>query len=195
MSGVALLLAGYLAAGSSLVWATGLGRTPRALAFHAGLALLLGWALAGIAASWLLSAGAAATPLQVAAVLALAAAAAVAAGRRAAPLPRPRALPETRGGRLLAAAAAALLVAYLLVHLRRALATGANWWDAWAFWLPKAKSLYHFGGLDIAPGGFTSFANPEYPPLVPAVDALVFHLNGSADAATASAHSCRTSAA
>ncbi|HVM18209.1 MAG TPA: hypothetical protein VM290_11565 [Gaiellaceae bacterium] len=195
MTAVVLVLALYLAAGGALLWAVGLARTPRALLFHAGLAALLGWAAAGIAASYLLVAGAAATPLQVAGVLAVVAAAAVGVGRRAAPLPRPRALPETRGGRWLAAGAAALLAVYLLVHLRRALGTGANWWDAWAFWLPKAKSLYHFGGLDTGPGGFTSFANPEYPPLVPAVDALVFHLHGAADAAPLPTHEWALAAA
>ena len=56
--------------------------------------------------------------------------------------------------------------------LRRSLGDGAPLqWDAWAFWLPKAKSLLDFGGLDTAVGGFTSFANPGYPPLVPALEA------------------------
>ena len=34
-------------------------------------------------------------------------------------------------------------------------------WDAWSFWLPKAKSIVYFGGLDTSTGGFTSFANSE----------------------------------
>ena len=183
-----LLLLVYALAGAAVLHGLGLVRSLRSLFVHAGLAVVVGWALTGVATSFLLVAGAAGRPIEVLPVVALAAAAALAAGRRAAPLPEPRAPAESRVGGAVAAAAAALLAAYLLVHLRRALSTGANWWDAWAFWLPKAQSLYWFGGLDTGPGGFTSFAHPHYPPLVPALNALVFRLEGAADAAPLPAH-------
>ena len=51
-------------------------------------------------------------------------------------------------------------------------------WDSWAFWLPKAKSTYYFHGLDSGPGGFTHFANRDYPPLAPALEATNFHFIG-----------------
>ena len=43
--------------------------------------------------------------------------------------------------------------------------TGVLHPDVWNQWLPKAKILYFFGGLDTGPGGFTSQFNPDYPPL------------------------------
>ena len=51
-------------------------------------------------------------------------------------------------------------------------------WDTWAFWLPKAEAIYYFHGLDTGLGGFTTFANPQYPPLVPVIDAASFHFMG-----------------
>jgi hypothetical protein len=86
---------------------------------------------------------------------------------------------------LVVAAAAALVgVVYLAVLLRAVVPGAASaTWDAWAFWVPKAKTIYYFGGLDAGPGGLTSFANSDYPPLLPAFDAGVFAFAGRADAA------------
>jgi hypothetical protein len=82
-----------------------------------------------------------------------------------------------------AVAGAAVLLVQLAALLRRALDAGApTQWDAWAFWLPKARSIIDFGGLDTAIGGFTSFANPGYPPLVPAVEASAFAFMGNTTA-------------
>ncbi len=55
-------------------------------------------------------------------------------------------------------------------------------YDAWAFWVPKAKAIYFFGGLDHQV--FTTFPGPTYPPLVPILDAAAFHAMGSADVTT-----------
>jgi hypothetical protein len=54
--------------------------------------------------------------------------------------------------------------------------------DAWAFWIPKAKAIYFFGGLDEQI--FTVSAGPTYPPLLPILDAAAFHAMGSADVVT-----------
>ena len=55
-------------------------------------------------------------------------------------------------------------------------------YDAWAFWVPKAKAIYFFGGLDEQV--FTTAAGPTYPPLVPILDASAFHAMGGADTVT-----------
>ncbi len=55
-------------------------------------------------------------------------------------------------------------------------------YDAWAFWVPKAKAIYFFGGLDQQV--FTTFPGPTYPPLVPILDAAAFRVMGSADVTT-----------
>ena len=55
---------------------------------------------------------------------------------------------------------------------------GLSAWDAWAFWVPKAKAICFFGGLDEQ--FFRELANPTYPPLLPALEASAFHFMGSA---------------
>ena len=60
-------------------------------------------------------------------------------------------------------------------------ATGVLHADVWNQWLAKAKSLYFFGGLDTGTGGFTSQFNPDYPPLDPTTEALVFAAQGGVD--------------
>jgi hypothetical protein len=70
----------------------------------------------------------------------------------------------------------------LEVLFRAARLQGLQAYDAWAFWVPKAKAIYFFGGLDHQV--FTTFANPNYPPVVPILDAAAFHAMGSADVTT-----------
>lgn len=48
-------------------------------------------------------------------------------------------------------------------------------WDVWAMWEAKGKALYFFHTLDSGTGGATSFAHPDYPPLVPALIAAQYH--------------------
>ena len=89
--------------------------------------------------------------------------------------PRPR-------ERLVALAFGALVVVYVEALFRSARLASLSAWDAWAFWVPKAKAIYFFGGLDEQ--FFRELANPSYPPLVPALEASAFHFMGSADAVT-----------
>src|SRR5581483_2911966 len=60
------------------------------------------------------------------------------------------------GSRGSVAVLAVLLVGYLW---RSAVPTGVVNPDVWNFWLPKAKSIFFFGGLDTGPSGFTSYDN------------------------------------
>jgi hypothetical protein len=82
--------------------------------------------------------------------------------------------------RSLALAGAAVLVFALVAAVLVAVTGGADTsYDVWAFWLPKAKAIYYFHGLDTGLGGFTAYANPQYPPGVPAAAAAAFHFMGS----------------
>jgi hypothetical protein len=147
-----------------------------------GVAYLLGLAAVCVAATVVLSLGGG---LSTGVVLVLtlgtaAAGVAIGAARRR---PVPRRLGSwsiSMSPGALATAGLALLTAVVLAAFARAAyhaPVGA--WDAWAFWLPKAKGIYHYGGLDeqllrALPGG-------SYPLLVPALDAMDFRFIGSAD--------------
>ena len=106
----------------------------------------------------------------------------LAAGRaRACPTPRGRRL---EGGSGLVVTAVGIAAAGVLLEgfFRTARLSGLYWFDGWAFWVPKAKAIYFFGGLDEQL--FTELPGASYPVLVPALDAAVFHVVGSADVVT-----------
>ena len=84
---------------------------------------------------------------------------------------------------LFVTAAGIALVGLLLEALfRSARLQSLQAYDAWAFWVPKAKAIYFFGGLDEQI--FTTSAGPTYPPIVPILDAAAFHAMGSVDVVT-----------
>jgi hypothetical protein len=150
----------------------------------AGLALVVGWATTGIGLSLGLVAGLAMTVAETVALWVLVAAGGLALARAvpAAPL-RPVRREGRRGGRLLALAGAGLLGVYLvLLGWRSAEPSGLLHADVWNFWLPKAKTIFYFGGLDTGVGGFTSQTSPDYPPLLPALEATAFRFVGGTDA-------------
>lgn len=188
---LALLNAGFLAVGQALLAGTGLVRDARSAFRLAGLAYLAGWAATGVALSFVLMAGVPFRAVTVLVLWAALAAAGLAAVRRvpASELQPAGAAAGGRAGRGLdlaergvGLAAAAALVAYLVVELlsingRR----GSFHPDVWAMWLPKGETIFFFHGLDLGQGGFTSFAHPNYPPLVPSLDATTFAFLGRAD--------------
>ena len=147
-----------------------------------GLAYLLGVALVGVTLSIELVLG---VPFSSATIVLTGAALALAAVALRCPLGqwRPE-LPDARaqGVWLVTLAGAALVIVYLEVLFRSARLSALSAWDAWAFWVPKAKAIYFFGGLDEQ--FFRELANPSYPPLVPALEASAFHFMGSADVVT-----------
>lgn len=180
--GLAVFDAFLLVAGFGALHGLGLVRSSRDALRHAGLALVVGWAAVGIADSIALILGA---PLNrwVVASLALGIAVAGALAGRRVPSYRLRVIGESGLASWVAVVGAAVVLVQLAALLRRALAAGApTQWDAWAFWLPKARSIVDFGGLDTAVGGFTSFASPSYPPLVPALEANAFAFMGNTTA-------------
>jgi len=176
--GIVVLDAIYLAVGAATLFGLGIARTARALALHAGLALLVGWAVLGTVASLLLIAGLAAAVWQIVLAAALLTAAAPALGRRIDARPA-RLVGDASGWQTwFAVAGAAALLVYLEALFWRSRYAQPTEWDVWSFWLPKAKSIVYFDGLDTSVGGFTSFANSDYPPFAPAVESLAFRFAG-----------------
>ena len=103
---------------------------------------------------------------------------------------RPGARPSTRRGRALALgdcrcslpSSSAWRCVYFEALFRSGRLAGLDEFDGWAFWVPKAKAIYFFGGLD--PQFFPELPGPSYPPLVPALSTTSFHFMGSADVVT-----------
>ncbi|HEY1316256.1 MAG TPA: hypothetical protein VGF10_03465 [Gaiella sp.] len=184
--GLAALNGAYTVLGVTLLWAfRGLPRWSDVLRL-AGLGYLLGLAAFGVVWTQLLVVGVPLTGsgLVVSLVLGTAAAAiaAVLLGRE-----RPRGLGDTArhastAAVLVTACGIALAGLLLEVVFRSARLQSLQAYDAWAFWVPKAKAIYYFGGLDHEL--FTTLANATYPPVVPIVDAAAFHAMGSADTST-----------
>jgi hypothetical protein len=149
-----------------------------------GLALFTGWAATGIGSSVGLVAGFAMTVAETVALWVVLVSAALVVARAVPPAPTRPALAERgRAGSLLGLAGTALLGVYLvLLGWRSALPSGLLHADVWNFWLPKAKTIFHFGGLDTGVGGFTSQTSPDYPPLLPALEATAFRFVGRPEA-------------
>jgi hypothetical protein len=184
--GLAALNGAYAVLGLTLLWAVrGLSRWSDVLRL-AGLGYLLGLASFGIVWTQLLVVGVTLDGWTL--VLSLVLGAAAAAG--AAVLLRrehPRGFGDPArhvptGGLLVTAGGIALAGLLLEVMFRSARLQSLQAYDAWAFWVPKAKAIYYFGGLDHQL--FTTLANPTYPPVVPILDAAAFHAMGSADVST-----------
>ncbi len=77
---------------------------------------------------------------------------------------------------------AAISTIYFEALFRSGRLAGLSEYDAWAFWVPKAKAIYYFHGLDL--GFFRSLPGQSYPPVIPALEAATFHVMGSADVVT-----------
>ena len=172
----------YLAAGAALLWALRGWRSWAETARLAGLSYLTGVALMGTLWSLALVAG---IPLSLAflgasfaAVLVVALGAGLRLGRTV-PTRSPARL--TRDG-LVGAAGVAATCLFLAALFRAARLSGLYAWDAWSFWVPKAKSIYFFGELDEQL--LRSVPNGSYPPLIPVLDSAAFHFMGGPDVVT-----------
>jgi hypothetical protein len=171
-----------LGVGEALLFGLGLVRSLRDALRWAGMGFVVGWCALGSVIVYALVLG---VSLATWEALALATALGVAGlilGRVVSPAAEPPRRPERGLARVVAVGAAGCLVGYLaLLGLHAALTASPTAWDAWAFWLPRAKAIFFFHGLQPhLRGGYASFAHPEYPPLVPAFDATVFHFAGGA---------------
>lgn len=139
-----------------------------------GLSYLVGVAWTGIAGGLLLVAGFSFDSVEIAAVAVLPLATFVFVSRLREKRARPA--PEVDGSRWIAAPA--ILIAGLIVLKSAVQPLSA--WDAWSFWIPKAKSLIYFDGLSSA---FlqSGVANADYPPLLPILESAAFRFMGQFD--------------
>jgi hypothetical protein len=168
------------ALGYAVLNCLGFVRRPAEAVRYVGLAFFAGWALEGILLSLLLLVGIDPSVWHTAVLAAVLAGACVWARRYFPRLERPfRAPDRDLLLRTAAIAGGALLVVALAAGIVSTVRLGADpRWDVWAVWLPKAKAIYYFHGLATGIGGFTTYGNPFYPPLVPALTAQTFHLMG-----------------
>jgi len=179
VTGLLILNLLFLASGLGLLWLLRGWDTWVELGRLAGLAYLVGVATVGSLWTLLLIVG---VPFSLAVVLGVPAAATVGSAL----LARRRGRDRPRGGSigtgtsLIVTAVGISAVGVLIEGLfRTARLSGLYWWDAWSFWIPKAKAIYFFGSLDEE--FFTTLPGSSYPPLVPVLDAAAFHVMGSPD--------------
>ncbi len=171
-----------LGVGEALLLGLGLVRSRRQALRMAGLAFTVGWCVFGSVVVYALLLGSSLEVLELLALAAVLVAVALTLGRVVPAVADCAERPEHGLASMIAVGAAVCLVGYLLLlGLHAALTASPTAWDAWAFWLPRAKAIFFFHGLQPhLSGGFLSFAHPEYPPLVPAFDATVFRFAGGA---------------
>jgi hypothetical protein len=182
LEGVLALNLLFLLGGSGLLWAIRGWRTWGDYVAHTGVAYMLGLSFVCVAATLVLVFGGALSSSTILVLnLSPAVGGASVGALRGRPLPGrggwgwlPR-RPRDIGPAVLAGASVAILVELFRVMRTQPLTS----WDAWAFWLPKAKAIYYFGGLDSQM--FREISGQSYPLLSPALDAMNFSFMGTAD--------------
>jgi hypothetical protein len=162
----------FAAAGAGVCAAAGWWRVQRASVASLGLAYLVGGASYGVGAQLLYVCGASLSRLQIVALCG-----GLCVGGLAWDARRPRTWAPERPLAVPAAvvAAAAAMFAVIAVDLW----FQPLWsYDAWTLWTPKARALAALDGLDA--GWFTSadVISPDYPLLLPAVEAAGFRFTG-----------------
>ena len=177
--GLAAFVAVFTLAGYGVLCALqGDGRW-RQLPHDFGLAYLLGVAALGSLLTLQVVIG---IPLSLASILISASVlgvGGVVVGRRRV-VDRPPTLHSTRPAEYVAAAGLVVLTLIVLAaSFRAARLQGLLGWDAGSFWVPKAEAIFFTGGLDES--HFTTLPGPSYPPLVPVLQAVFFHLGGGVD--------------
>jgi hypothetical protein len=168
--------------GLCLLWALRGWRSWLDLLEHLGVALMLGIGSVGVLATLVLVAGQDLSlwlVLVLCAVVALPSAEIAVLRRRRLPRALGR-LPKVASPGAIAALGLLLLTAALLVELYRVARVNSFVTDdAYVYWIPKAKVIYFFGGIDGQL--FRTLHGASYPLLVPALDAIDFQFMGSAD--------------
>lgn len=182
--GILVLNLLFLIAGSCMLWAArGLSDWAEWLRLS-GVSYLLGVAVSAVLMTLVLVYGGGASALATLGVTCGPAALGLGVGLwRRRPLPRGLAFSGPATPSELAAWALGLGTAGMLAaFFRQARVDPLRAWDAWAFWVPKAKVIYFFGGIDSPL--FRTFTGSNYPLLVPALSAMDFRFMGAADTTT-----------
>lgn len=181
LGGLLLLNALFLLAGSGLLWGVRGWTDWVDWLSLSGVAYMAGLATSAVLTTVVLSLGGSASTAEILLVTLVPAAAGAVLGfvaRRPAPrlgrIPRP-----FSAGDWAAVIFAACTVVLLAAFFRVARGQPLTDWDAWTFWIPKAKVIYFFGGID-API-FRTLEGGSYPLFVPALDAMGFRFMGGAD--------------
>ena len=183
LAGLLALNAAFAVAGLALRFALHGYRSWGTILRNLGLGYLLGVAAFGILWTELLIVGLSLSALGIVLSLGALTGLGVLVGRRRRmPLPREAGLPLVGAAVLVSAAGFAAAGLVLEALFRSARLQSLQAYDAWAFWVPKAKAIYFFGGLDEQV--FTTAPGPSYPPLLPILDAASFHAMGNADVVT-----------
>lgn len=182
ITGLAALNLLYLATGTAILWLVRGFTTLMEVARLGGLALLIGVVVSGASWTMLLIVGvpfALWTVLLVPAVLI--AGSLVAGARRGRVTPHWASVHASRR-HFVAAVGIAATGLLLEAFFRVARLSGLYWWDAWSFWVPKAKAIFYFGELDVQ--FFTTLPGSSYPPLIPVLDAAAFQAMSGVDVVT-----------
>jgi hypothetical protein len=180
--GLVLLNLFLLGSGAGLLWGLRGWRSWAELGRLLGFAYLLGVAAMGIVFVLELVVGISLTVWTVLVTGIVLSGAGVGAGF-ALGRPRPVRREPTRGGFPVATTIfAAAIAVYFAALFRSGRLAGLYEWDAFSFWVPKAKAIYFFGGLDER--FFRELPAQTYPPLLPALEAAAFRFMGSADVVT-----------
>lgn len=181
LAGLAALATWYTLIGCLVLWAFGAIDTRRRIARYAGLGFVIGFALTGVLLTVLLLAGVPFTGGAVVWLLLAEAVAVAVIGRRVG-----RALPGHSDGRrwlnyptALGIALAGLFFEALFAGARL---QGLQADGAWSHWVPKAKAVFFFDGLDRH--FFATLPGPTNPPLMPIMNASAFHALGDVDVVT-----------
>jgi hypothetical protein len=182
LAGLAVLNLLFLLTGVGIVWALRGWPTWGDVARLAGLSYLVGLVTTGSIWTLLLIFGAPFSLVLLLGVPALLIGSAVVLARRQGRVVPVRGTLPTGPGAVVTGVGIAAAVVLLEGFFRVARLNGLYWWDAWSFWIPKAKSIYFLGEIDA--GIFTTFAGPSYPPFVPVLDAAAFRFMGSTDVVT-----------
>ena len=158
--------AAFAAAGLGVSRAVGWWGDRRSWLAALPLAYLVGVAAYGVAAQLLLVLGFSLAAWQVLVLCGLLAATGLAGGGA----PPHRLPPRT----WLAAPALAMLLLLALDLWFQPLWS----YDAWVFWVPKGQALVDLGGLDVSWFTGADLMNPDYPMLLPAIEAAGFRIGG-----------------
>ena len=185
LAGLLVLNLLFLLAGSGILWGVRGWSSWSEFAALAGIAYVCGLAaVCGLGTLVPIYGGGLSAGIILALVAGIGIAGALVGVLRHRPLPASPQWPglPSSGEGYLSLGAAAVTAAALFSFFEVARIQPLTEWDAWAFWMTKAKAIYFFGGLP--PWVFEHVAAPSYPLLIPTLSAMDFRFMGSADTTT-----------